>query len=135
MASAQTLYDKAAANYKTAEILLEHAPSDEEQLNAVGYHLQQAIELTLKYLLEQDGVEYPKTHDIDQLIRLGNEHEVDMHLSEYIDEHAEMFSQWEAKSRYIIGYSIELKKIQKALSEVDKYLTIVAKEETRTIEE
>lgn len=129
MASANTLYDKAAANYKSARLLLQYAAGDEEQLNFAGYHLQQAVELTMKYLLEQDGVEYPKTHDIEQLIRIASEKGIDLHLNEYIEDHAEMFSTWEAKARYILGYAIESKKLERALKEVDKYLTAVAKAE------
>ena len=133
MASAGTLFDKSVANLKTAQILHRHSGGDEEQLNAVGYHLQQAMELCLKYLLEQDGVEYPKTHDIDQLIRIGREADVDFALPEYLDDHAEMFTQWEAKSRYILGYAIEARKIEKALPEIDAYLQQVARREREAI--
>ncbi len=130
MASATTLYGKAAANFKSAKLLLDNADGDEEQLNLAGYHLQQALELTLKYLLEQDGIEYPKTHDIDQLIRIGNESRVDLQLSEYLIDHAEMFSLWEAKARYILGYAIEARKLERALSEIDDYLAAVADAES-----
>lgn len=133
MASASTLYDKAAANFRCATAILAAADGDEEQLNMAGYHLQQALELTLKYLLEQYGVEYPKTHDIDQLIRLGNENGAELHLTEYVEDHAEMFSQWEVKSRYVIGYAIEAKKVSRALDEVDEYLAVVAQAENETI--
>ena len=92
----------------------------------VGYHLQQAVELALKYLLEQDGIEYPKTHDVDQLIRMGREAAVELHLSEYVGDHAEMFSQWEARSRYVVAYAIEARKAERALQEVDDYLAAVA---------
>ena len=92
-----------------------------------GFHLQQAVEQAMKYLLEQDGVEYPKTHDIDQLLRIGHESEVNMHASDYIEDHAEMFSQWEAKARYVMGYAIEKRKLDRALQEVDDYLAAIAK--------
>lgn len=126
MPSATTLFDKAVANLKSARLLVDNSAGDEEQLNFAGYHLQQAVELAIKFLLEQDGVEYPKTHDIDQLIRIANESKVDLCLSEYVEEHAEMLSVWEAKARYILGYSIESRKIQRALTEVDDYLAAVA---------
>jgi HEPN domain-containing protein len=134
MANAQTLYDKAAANLSSARILFDYAGSDEEQLNIIGFHLQQAMELVLKYLLEQNGIEYPKTHDIDQLVRIGNEAQVDFRLPEYLEDHAEMLSQWEAKSRYVLGYAIEARKVERALQVVDDYLAEVAKRETEEIE-
>ena len=126
MANEKTLFDKAVSNLQVARIVLAQGTDDEGQLNIVGFHLQQAMELALKYLLEQDGIEYPKTHDIDQLIRVGREAGVDLYLSEYLEDHAEMFSQWEAKSRYVIGYAIESRKAERALEEVDDYLANVA---------
>ena len=134
MASAQTLFDKSVANLLSARILFEHASGDEEQLNVVGYHLQQAMELALKYLLEQHGVEYPRTHDIDQLIRMGHDAQADLYLPEYLEDHAEMFSQWEAKARYVLGYAIEARKIERALGEVDDYLADIARREVEEIE-
>ena len=133
MASAQTLFDKAVANLTSARVVFGSSGGDEEQLNVAGYHLEQALEMALKYLLEQSGVEYPKTHDVDQLIRLGHENGVALHLSEYLEEHAEMFSQWEAKSRYILGYAIEAKKVERALGEIDEYLAEVARRETEEV--
>ena len=126
MANEKTLFDKAVSNLQVARIVLAQGTDDEGQLNIVGFHLQQAMELALKYLLEQDGIEYPKTHDIDQLIRVGREAGVDLYLSEYLEDHAEMLSQWEAKSRYVIGYAIESRKAERALKEVDDYLANIA---------
>ena len=134
MGSARTLYDKAVANLRTAQILFDHDADDEEQINAMGYHLQQAMELALKYLLEQNGVEYPKTHDIDQLIRMGREAGAELYLPEYLEDHAEMLSQWEAKSRTTFSVTrIESRKVERALSEIDDYLAEVAAQETAAI--
>ena len=67
----ETLFDKAKQNLKVAESIYSTiAINDEAYLNYVGYHIQQALELSIKYMLEMNGVNYPKTHDIDQLIRL-----------------------------------------------------------------
>ncbi len=54
MTSAVHLY-----RYKTDDAIL---------LNIVGYHLQQAVELALKHCLEMEGKDYPKTHDINDLL-------------------------------------------------------------------
>lgn len=126
MSGAANLFDKAASNLRSAQLIFDHRGEDDEQLNMVGYHLQQAVELALKYLLEQDGIEYPKTHDVDQLIRMGREAAVELHLSEYVEDHAEMFSQWEARSRYVVECAIEARKAERALWEVDDYLAAVA---------
>lgn len=92
-------------------------------VNIIAYHLQQSLEFTLKYQLENNGVEYPKTHNISQLITLANNNNIDLKLSEYIDDHAEMFTIWESQSRYVLDYSVELKKNDRATSEISKYIT------------
>ena len=126
MAKAATLFDKAAANWRLASYILSGLQDDEEQLNFAGYHLQQAFELALKFLLEQNGVEYPKTHDVERLISLGGEEGVDLMLDDYLDDHAEMLSSWESRSRYVIGYIVEERKLRRALSAIDAYLTRIA---------
>ena len=126
MPQARTLYDKAVANFKSAVLIFDNREGDEEQLNACAYHLQQSVEFALKYLLEQNGIEYPKTHDIETLIRIGTRRNAYLYLTAYIEDHAEMFSQWEAKSRYIIGYLVEERKIAKAIPEIGSYLEKIA---------
>jgi len=116
-----SLYDKALSNYNSARILRQNLGSDENQLNIIAYLLQQSVELSIKYTLEINGLEYPKTHEIDQLIRLAKEKQVDLFLNEYIEEHSEMFSQWESKSRYVLGYLVELEKIDRAIAGIEEY--------------
>ena len=113
-AANETLFDKAKQNLKVAESIYSTiAINDEAYLNYVGYHIQQALELSIKYMLEMNGVNYPKTHDIDQLIRLANINNVELYLNEYIDDHSEMFSLWEARTRYILNYRLEKRKIER----------------------
>lgn len=119
----ETLLDKAIQNFNCAKILYNsELIKDEAYLNYVGYHLQQAVELSIKYQLEMNGIEYSKTHDIDQLIQLAKNYEIDLFLTDYIDDKSEMFSSWEAKTRYIINYKLEKKKVSTAIDEVEKYL-------------
>ena len=122
MAEAMTLFDKALSNFNAARILRDFMGDDEEQLNIIAYHLQQSLEFSIKYSLEMNGIEYPKTHSIEQLVRIAEKNSVDLNLGEYIEEHCEMFSSWEEKSRYILGYLVEIKKIDRAIKEVDDYL-------------
>lgn len=124
----ETLFDKAKQNLKVAESIYSTiAINDEAYLNYVGYHIQQALELSIKYMLEMNGVNYPKTHDIDQLIRLANINNVNLYLNEYIDDHSEMFSLWEARTRYILNYRLERRKIERSLSETKLYLDVIDK--------
>ncbi|OUQ13166.1 hypothetical protein B5E87_07185 [Massilimicrobiota sp. An142] len=124
----ETLFDKAKQNLKVAESIYSTiAINDEAYLNYVGYHIQQALELSIKYMLEMNGVNYPKTRDIDQLIRLANINNVNLYLNEYIDDHSEMFSLWEARTRYILNYRLERRKIERSLTETKSYLDVIDK--------
>jgi len=122
-----TLYDKALSNFKSACILRNNLNDDENHVNIIAYLLQQSLELALKYQLEQNAVEYPKTHDIDQLVRIGRRNHVNFHLTEYLEDHTEMFSQWESKSRYILGFLVEINRIDKAISGLAEYYRVLAK--------
>ena len=128
----ETLLNKSIQNLICAKTLYENLAQDEVYLNYVGYHLQQAVELAIKYNLEMNGVEYQKTHDITQLINLAKENNVDIKITEYIDEHSEMFTVWESKTRYILNYKLESIKIKKALEEVEKYLSFIEQEQFKT---
>lgn len=120
----ETLLDKAVQNLNCAKALYNsELVEDEAYLNYVGYHLQQAVELSIKYQLELNGVEYNKTHDIEQLIQLAKASGVELFITDYIDDKAEMFSSWEAKTRYILNYKLEERKVSAALTEVDKYIS------------
>lgn len=87
----ETLLDKAVQNITLAKMIYSELIGDEVYLNYIGYLIQQAVELSIKYNLELNGIEYPKTHDISQLIYLAKE-EIDLGISEYIEEHSEMFT-------------------------------------------
>lgn len=122
MSDNQTLFDKAVTNFNTANILRKYVENDESQLNIIAYHLQQSVEFAIKYMLEINGVIYPKTHDIDQLIMIADENNVNLRLPKSLIERAEMLTLWEQKSRYVLGYKIDLKKIDNILPKVDNYL-------------
>ena len=121
----ETLYDKAVSNYDVAKGIYDFFDGDELYLNHIGYHLQQAVELSLKYTLEMHGTEYPKTHEIETLISLAKDNHVDWFKNQYIYDHSEMLSSWEAKTRYIVNYRLELEKITAAMPEIAAYLYTV----------
>jgi len=92
---------------------------DEQFLNYIAYHLQQAVEIWVKSDLEDNGVNYPKTHDIEQLIIIGNQNNVKFNLNDYIIEHSEMFTNWEAETRYVANYKVQANKIDRAIVEIE----------------
>jgi HEPN domain-containing protein len=57
----------AEKDYKAALIL---ARAEDPQMDAAGFHLQQAVEKSLKAWLAFKTVDYPKTHDLSLLLGL-----------------------------------------------------------------
>lgn len=125
--SADNYYLRALANFKTARILFKCSSDDEQQLTIAGYHLQQALELAIKYILLINGVPIQKNHDIDQLIQIAKEKEIDLYLTEYLKEKSDVITLWETKSRYVLGFKLEAKRIEETISELEKYFDILSK--------
>lgn len=65
----------AERDYKSAVIL---ACATEPQMGTAGFHLQQAVEKSLKAWLALKGVGYPQTHDLSLLFRLLEDAEEDI---------------------------------------------------------
>ena len=118
--SDRTLLDIAKVNLKAANSLLEHKTDDELYLNMAAYHLQQTTELAIKHVLETNGIKYPKTHDISELLELVPE-EID--YFESITDLADTITMMESKTRYLKNYLCSEKKVMKVLG----YITEVIK--------
>lgn len=85
--------ENAEHNYKLIQ-------QDDCFLDACCYNLQQAIELSLKFIVEMTGQQYAENHDIRANINILNR--VDYHIS-YETEIRNMAStlySWETESRY-----------------------------------
>lgn len=122
---AETYYDKALSNYKSAKILYKVAKDDEEQLNIIGYHLKQALELAIKQLIYLGGVSIIKTHDIDQLILLAKQNNIELYLPEYLIDQIETLSNWEMKTRYTLGFVLDINKVEKIMNSIEEYFLVI----------
>lgn len=91
---AESLARLAAIDLATAEKL---APDPEMDDRPVGFHAQQAVEKALKVALVLEGVDFPKTHDLEYLIGLVGKHSIAM---EPDIESASWLTPWAAEFRY-----------------------------------
>lgn len=91
---AESLARLAAIDLATAEKL---APDPEMDDRPVGFHAQQAVEKALKVVLMLEGVDFPKTHDLEYLIVLAEKHSIVM---EQELESASWLTPWAAEFRY-----------------------------------
>jgi HEPN domain-containing protein len=91
---AESLARLAGIDLATAEKL---APDPEMDDRPVGFHAQQAVEKALKVALVQEGIDFPKTHDLEYLIMLAGKHSITM---EPELEAASWLTPWAAEFRY-----------------------------------
>lgn len=116
------LFRSAKADYETAVMIWKNSYNDEMILNNAAYHLQQAVEKTLKGALECVGVTVPNTHKISKLVKMISDNGANLRITEWIDDHSEMLSEWEAQSRYDMDFLVEQRKLDAALRGVKEFL-------------
>jgi HEPN domain-containing protein len=91
---AESLARLAGIDLATAEKL---APDPEMDDRPVGFHAQQAVEKALKVALVLEGIDFPKTHDLEYLIMLAGKHSI---TTEPELEAASWLTPWAAEFRY-----------------------------------
>ena len=133
----KTLLDLAISDYNAAVILYNNIKevTDENIVNMASYHLEQAVEKAIKFVLENNGYDYPKSHNIESLISFAQTNDIHLYLNDYIVDHAEMFSSWEAKTRYVLDYLVDIKKLETAIGQVKEFLDNISENETSFTDE
>ncbi len=94
-----------------------------------GYHIQQATEKLIKYLIYNSGVKTDNAkmykHSINDLITYANTLGIDIVIPEFIDKHAIQITSWEAEGRYNIHFVARIDTLEKHLAEVKKWYDTV----------
>ena len=89
---AQTLLGKAEIDLVNATVLRESCQRNRE---GVGFHVQQAVEKSVKAILAFHNIHYPKTHVISGLTRLASDNNIDL---------PDAFFQSDRYSDYAMGF-------------------------------
>ena len=71
----QTLLKKAETDLLNASILQD---SNQGNPEGIGFHVQQAVEKSIKAILVFHGIDYPRTHSIAGLARLVSDNNIDL---------------------------------------------------------
>lgn len=72
--------------------------------------------------MECVGVTVPNTHRIAKLLNMVHDNGANLIITGWIDDHAEMLSEWESESRYNMDFIVEKRKIDTAIKEVGIFL-------------
>lgn len=93
--------------------------------NIAAYHLQQATEKLIKiqiYAHAADTGNAPLyTHHIERLIVYAETLGFDLIIPDYIREHSLEITDWEAGSRYDVGFSVRVDVLKKTLEAVSEW--------------
>lgn len=111
-------------DYETAAMIWKSPYNDEMILNNAAYHLQQAVEKVLKGALECVGVTIPNTHKISKLVKMVSDHGANLVLTDWLDDHSEMLSEWEAQTRYNMDFLVEKRKLDAAMDEIQLFFDL-----------
>ena len=118
------LFKSARMDYETARLIWEKSYHDEMILNNAAYHLQPAVKKVLKGGLECVGVTVPNTRKITKLIEMVSHNGANLVITDWLDDHSEMLSEWEAETRYNMDFLVEKRKLDKAISEIQTFLAV-----------
>lgn len=118
------LFRSARMDYRTAEMIWREKTNDEMILNNAAYHLQQAVEKVLKGALECVGVTVPYSHKISKLVAMVFNNGANLTITDWLDDHAEMLSEWETETRYNMDFLVEKRKLDRAMEEVRNFMEI-----------
>ena len=91
---AESLARLAAIDFATAEKL---APDPEMDDRPVGFHAQQTVEKAVKVVLILEGIDFPKTHDLEYLIVLAEKQSI---IIDAEVKSASWLTPWAAEFRY-----------------------------------
>ncbi|KAI4448714.1 hypothetical protein C823_003241 [Eubacterium plexicaudatum ASF492] len=116
------LFKSAYLDYQAAAALYRISVPDEMYFNIVAYHLQQCVEKVIKGALECVGVTVPNTHRITKLLQMVQHNGANITVTEWLDDHAEMLSEWEAESRYNMDFVVEKRKLDRAMRQIEVFL-------------
>ncbi len=94
------LLSRAAIALDNAEHNYSRLSIDDCYLDACCYNLQQAIEFSLKFLVEMTGQQYAENHDIRANINILNRVEYHITYEKELRNMASTLYSWETESRY-----------------------------------
>jgi len=99
--SSELFLYKSKIDLKCAKILLNSFDSGESDLDLeiIFFHLQQSVEKLIKSILSKHKISAPKTHDIEELIRTLNNHNIK--IFESTDKLIDL-SEYAVEGRYAI---------------------------------
>lgn len=125
------LYDRYRRWLKISKDSLADATFDDAALDAAAFNAQQSLEFLIKYILDCKNIEYKKTYDIDNILRLLLDTGFDFDLRDKALLMADKITKWESESRYGSGVSTVKMSIEECHDIIDSIDSAWIKENTK----
>ena len=91
--------------------------------NIAAYHIQQAMEKLIKIQVHRKSNDYDNhklfNHNIEKLILYAETLDIDLYVPKYVRDNSLVITDWEAGSRYDVGFSIRIDTLKKAFNEAE----------------
>lgn len=97
--------------------------------NIAAYHLQQAAEKLIKIQIYCKCISYDNhklyAHNIEKLIIYADSLAIGAVVPKYVRDNSLIITDWEAGSRYDVGFSIRIDTLKKCSNEIQKWYEIL----------
>lgn len=120
-----SLYSRGKSRIKHAKYSYSQLANDDAALSCGCFDIQQAIEYLLKYLFECNNRTYPKTHDVGVLLVGLQNLGICPGVLSRLRVKADMYTDWEAKSRYYDNFVATANEFSEAIELADELLRYV----------
>lgn len=97
--------------------------SDDSNMDTACFCAHQALELLLKYIIEVNGMQPPKTHEIDTLLTYAKSSGFDYSKYDDLYNFADKLNKWETSSRYGSGILTNVEALKKAYNFIEEILS------------
>lgn len=94
------LLSRAKASLLMADYIYTRIGEDDVYLDACCFNLQQAIEFSLKFVVEMTGNPYAENHDIRANLNILARNNYKLPMEKKLREKANLLYSWETESRY-----------------------------------
>ena len=119
------LLSRAKVKLENAETNYKKMGEDDAYRDDVCYNLQQAIEMSLKAMVELNGLQYAENHDVRANLNILNRNNIQVPLQEELRSIASTVYSWETESRYKDSFVSLIEDIDQAMIIAKEYVKIV----------
>lgn len=119
------LFDKSKVYLNSAKYTFKCFSDDDMYLTKTCFDIQQSIEFVIKYLLEENAIKYPRTHDLHVLLELLPYNIKSYAIFNKIKINAAMYTKWEAEARYNDDFFVLIDDIKEAITLTDQLIKFV----------